>query len=703
MLYDKPGRSGWSLEPEPATDEEPYQPAIVGGRYRITSVLSRRACTDVVSAVDVREDRHVVAKRVRNPARSTGSRLRRAQQVLTGLKVAEVAPMRDLLEGRQDSWLVWDRVSGQSLHEYRASLPLPMGCSFEDRWAHICPLFEAVLHALESLHRSQLAHLDVKPSNVLVGVDGRAVLVDLGIVEDRAEEAEAQVSEREIADLGFASPEQIAGAPGDLSSDQWALGALLYFLLSGCAPVQVNSGVALQMSYGRGQVKPFRQHVHDVPEAFEALLARMLEWDQAKRFENLSDVRAAFAAHSLTRRPVAEQLWSAPPAPLVGRKPFIVFFEKRLRELLSGHSSVVQVIAEPGLGKTRLLAAWEEAAALVRGIELYSSSCLPQQPRAVLDGWFRPPKSDVGKPPPEDLVEQAIASLSGPTVLLLDALEEVDSISWSRIHRAAAQALSSDCPIPLLVVLAGRELPDLAPRIDLDSGHFFNVALPPLSALDVAQLIRPEGEDEDDLAVRDSAAELLCAESRGIPGALIATFVNEQREGRLDRDGRRWVARVGRSIDEQLMRPRPRELDPILSLLAALGTPVELDIAMRCLPQSMEVVLDALDWAAQKDLVSYRVVGDRWFLSLNTRARSLNAEQSETLPILNRRAASCLEGLGEHGGLTAERTAIYWRAAAELSFAGQAYLRAARAMLRIGSSSEARRLGGIGRNLLQGG
>jgi hypothetical protein len=475
---------------------------------------------------------------------------------------------------------------------------------------------------------------------------------------------------------------------------------VLYFLLSGAAPVEVGAGVDSQAAYGRGQAKPLRQYVHDVPESFENLLSRMLMWEPAKRFEGLSSVRTAFEEYSLKRRPVVQQLWSMPAAPLVGRQPFITFFEKRLRELSAGLSSVVQVVADTGFGKTRLLAAWQEAAQEFPGVTLYSSSCLPEQPRVVLDGWFCPPKCEIGKPPPEDLVEQAIDGLSGPTVLLLDALEEVDSISWSRVHRAAAQALNSECEKPLLVVLSGRALPEMAPRVDTDHSRYFNVALPPLTPVDVAELIRPDGTDEDDIAVRDSAAQMLCEEVRGVPGLLMQTFLTEQREGRMERDGRRWVARVGQSIDERIMPPRPAQLDLALSQLATLGTTMELDIALHCLPQSMAEVVEILDWAFQKELISYRIVGDRWFLILCTRPRSLTADQSDGLMAFNRRVANCLETLGEQGGLSAERTALYWRAAAEARFAGQAYLRAARANLRIGSSSEARRLAQIGRNLL---
>tara|TARA_Y100001968_G_scaffold333673_1_gene398242 strand:+ start:8655 stop:10760 length:2106 start_codon:yes stop_codon:yes gene_type:complete len=696
VLYRKPGRSGWSMDATSGADSSDYQPAIVGGRYRVTGLLSRSERSDVVTAVDVREDRQVVAKRIRFAERATGSRLRQAEQVLSGLNIRELAVVRGLIESRSDSWLIWDRVEGLELADHRQALGLAPGLSFARRWSLVRGLFDGLLLALESLHRSQLAHLDVKPVNVVVGVDGRATLVDLGVAEDHQEQGEVVGA----SELGFLSPEQVAGKVGDFASDQWALGAVLFYLLCGEAPVQVNSRAQQSAAYGRGQPQSLRRRITDVPEDFEQLLLKMLSWSPADRFADLGEVRQAFAAHSLKRTPAAVHLWAMPSAPLVGRDPFMTFFEKRLRELRAGMGSVLQLVAEPGLGKSRLLAAWEELARATPGLTLFAESCLPRQPRAALNRWFQPPACEMNKPPPPDLVEQAMANLKGPTVLLLDGLEEVDSIAWSRIHRAAGWALSGTATSPLLVVLAGRALPELAPRVDVNSSRFFNVGLPPLSPQDVAGLLRAEGSEEDDLAVRDSAARMLCEEAKGVPGSLMEILLVEEREGRMVRDGRRWIARVGHAIEEQLMRARPGQLDHILALVSILGDNIELELALRCFPQSRGEVLDALDWAAQKDLIGYRVMGDRWFLSLRTRPRALTSAQSDALDRLHREVAGCLEELGEQGGLCAERTALHWRSANDTVRAGEAYLRAARANLRVGSNSEARRLAQISSNLL---
>jgi len=654
----------------------------------------------VLTAVDVREDRQVVVKRIRFPERATSSRLRQAHQVLSGLRVAEVAAVRELHEGKRDSWLVWDRVAGLSLRQYRETLPISNGADFQTRWAHIGPVFDAILHGLESMHRSRLAHLDLKPSNVLVSPDGSPVLVDIGVDEDAEASGEARgVAAVTAQDMGFTSPEQANGAQAGPLSDQWSLAALLYFLVTGEKPVQIEDSADLARAYERSHVKSLREHLGDTPEQFEQVVSRMLQWEPSERFEDLGSVREALKGFDSKRPVPASQLWAVAPPPLVGRDPFLAFFSKRMRELEAGLGCVVQVLADEGYGKSRLLAAWEELVASNSPATVYSASCLPAQPRAVLDRWFQPPPCDLDVPPPEDLVEQALARFDGPTVLFLDALEELDSISWARIHRAAAEALRTGRDAPLLVVLSGRQLPSLAPRIDVDNPRLFTVALPPLSPADVAELLRPESRDSDDVAVRDSAATMFCEESGGVPSALLATFVSEQREGRLQRDGRRWIARVGHGLDEQVMLPRPGQLDEVLSLLSALGDTVEVGIALRCLPLATADVLDALDWAAQNDLVRYRVVADRWYLSVAADSFSKREEQPVRLVTLNEAVARWLEEHGECEGLCAERTAVHWRAAAAPRLAGQAYLRAAQAHRRVGSNTEARRLAQLGRTL----
>jgi hypothetical protein len=653
----------------------------------------------VLTAVDVREDRQVVVKRIRFPERATSSRLRQAHQVLSGLRVAEVAPVRELHEGKSDSWLVWDRVAGLSLRQYRETLPISNGADFETRWGYIGPVFDAILHGLESMHRSRLAHLALKPSNVLVSPDGNPVLVDIGVEED-AEAPDEEQSAADAQDLGFTSPEQANGAEAGILSDQWSLAALLYFLLTGEKPVQVEDAAELARAYERSQVKSLREHLGDTPEQFEEVVLRMLQWEPGDRFEDLASVRAALKGFDSKRPVAASQFWAVAPPPLVGRDPFLAFFAKRMRELEAGVGCVLQVIADEGYGKSRLLAAWEESVHSTSTATVYSASCQPSQPRAVLGRWFQPPSCDPDAPPPQDLVEQALARFDGPTVLFLDALEELDSISWARIHRAAAEALRTGRDAPLLVVLAGRQLPELAPRIDLDDPRLFTVALPPLSPADVAELLRPESRESDDIAVRDSAASLFCEESGGIPAVLLATFAREQREGRLQRDGRRWIARVGHGLKEQVMRARPRQLDEVLTLLSAVGETVEVAIALRCLPLAMADVLDALDWAAQNDLIRYRVVDDRWYLSIAEGCVRPGEEQPVRLVTLHEAVARWLEEHGECDGLCAERTAGHWRAAAAPRLAGQAYLRAARANGRIGSNTEARRLAQLGRTLL---
>jgi serine/threonine protein kinase len=129
--------------------------------------------------------------------------------------------------------------------EYVAGAPLTEYC---DRHRLDVParlrLFQQVLRAVQYAHGHLVIHRDLKPSNVLVGADGRAMLLDFGVaklvVADAGEEAgRTQMGVRALTPE-YASPEQIAGQPVTTASDIYSLGVLLFELLTGACPYRVR-------------------------------------------------------------------------------------------------------------------------------------------------------------------------------------------------------------------------------------------------------------------------------------------------------------------------------------------------------------------------------------------------------------------------------------------------------------------------------
>jgi len=674
-----------------------YRPTVVAGRYRITGVLTQAEDGDIVEALDVRGDQDVILKRIRRPDQNQTTRLRTVHRLLSGLRHPGVMEVLDIHEGKLDSWIVSARAEGEELTSWWSRLPLGQGARFEERWAFAGPLLLSLLEGLEAMHRSGVAHLDVKPSNIRVDPLGAGVLVDFGFGHAMGDlDLEGEDEETLDAFLGYLAPELVDGLMVSRKADQWSLGAVLYLLLTGKRPLPGRSTAELEAAYDRGNIQSPRDWVPDIPQDVEAILLKMLAWEPDERFEEIRSVRMAFG--ELLSKPPAQphQPWSVPPPPLVGREPFITFFRRRLRELERGTGALVLLMAPSGAGKTRLLEAWADLVGEGARAGVHYTSCRPGWPRTVLEDWFHPPVGDINLPPPKDLVEQALAAVEGPTVLLLDGLEEVDAVTWARIHRVAGVAAAGD--EPLLVVLSGRAMPDLAPRVSPESRRFFNVELPPLTPAAVADLLHPPSPDPEDIQLRDGAAEAFCDEAGGQPGRLVEVLLEDQAAERLVRDGRRWQVRIGGGADERPGPARPALYEQFLAWIGELGGCVEVEVALWCLSLGRSVVVDCLRFGAYNEDVTFRWIDGRWWLTVAEGAVSKTV-QVYSAPATHERVGRWLQGNGDLHGLTAERVGLQCHQGGDLQAAADAFLEAGAAEALIGNTSDARRLSGLARTL----
>jgi serine/threonine protein kinase len=139
--------------------------------------------------------------------------------------------------------------------------------------------------ALETAHRSSLLHRDIKPSNVLITSLGSPVLADFGIAA--ALSADGEEAEVFAMSVPWSAPEVLAEkTTGTVASEIWSLGATLYTLLAGHSPFELadrskNSRDLLSARVAKASYTKIGRH--DVPEGLEAILARTMSKDPAKR------------------------------------------------------------------------------------------------------------------------------------------------------------------------------------------------------------------------------------------------------------------------------------------------------------------------------------------------------------------------------------------------------------------------------------
>lgn len=650
----------------------------------MTEVINRSDDHDVVAGVEVRGDREVVLKRVRDPGRNVVRRLSAIDHALRQLDHRGVVRIVEFKETRANAWLVTERVRGRRLLEWWRRLPLKPAARFEDRWRHVAPLLSGMLDALEALHSVNIAHLDLKPANIRVDAVGVPTLVDFGLPELTS--ASTPVEGDPAGRVGFKAPELLDGLSVSRRADQFSLGLVFYLLLTGRRALAGLTPDELAHAYDVGRVQPLREWRPETPVDVEETLLRMLDWDPEKRFPSIAAVREAFGNRLKPAPPRVLQPWAVQPAEFVGREPFAAVFRKRLLELKQGRSSVVKMVAAAGAGKTRLLDAWAEQAGH-EGCAVYRANCRPRAPRAVLQGWFRPPPCDPSRPPPNNLVDLALERFTGPTVLLLDDLEDLDSSGWARVLRVVKAA--AEGRHALLVVLAGRHLPDTSAMVPEAHPRVFGLSLPPLDATAVARLLRPESSDPDDLEIRDSVAESLAAESGGNPGRLTLLLLREERGGRLRRDRGRWVPVLGG--DEPRESHQPPLAPHVLAWMKGLGEPIEVQVLLTALPLQTSGVLESLAWGSDEGLLKFRERGGKWCVTGGA-AEASSRTELYSVRETHGRAAAWLTNNDAAEGLASERIAEHYRQAGELRDASEAYEDAARAMAAVGANSDSRRL-----------
>jgi serine/threonine-protein kinase len=205
------------------------------GAYTLLSIIGRGGMGTVWLAErsDGRFERRVAIKFLNRSISGGGDRFRREGRILARLAHRHIAELLDAgVTAAGEPYLVLEHVDGQPVDQYCDGHAVDVPGRLR--------LFLDVLDAVAHAHASLIVHRDIKPSNVLVTTDGGVKLLDFGIaklLEDEDHGATVLTVEGAAAMTpAFAAPEQITGEPVSTATDIYALGVLLYVLLTGRHP-----------------------------------------------------------------------------------------------------------------------------------------------------------------------------------------------------------------------------------------------------------------------------------------------------------------------------------------------------------------------------------------------------------------------------------------------------------------------------------
>jgi serine/threonine protein kinase len=607
-------------------------------RYEVRRCIGGGGMGTVYEAFDCERGLSVALKRLRHFSPAGLYLFKQEFRALADVVHRNLVRLHELVAvDPQDVFFTMELVSGDELPAYVRAGGAPS-------YGRLRDALRQLAEGLRELHAAGKLHRDIKPSNVLVGSDGRLVILDFGVATDWSPASNRDSQEEPIVGTAaYMAPEQALGAAPTPASDWYGVGALLFEALTGNPPF-VGSSVNVLDSKQNGDPPAPSRVVPNVPGDLDALCMALLRRAPAERPSG----DEILARLGVAGDGGAETVDRSPPETgrlkrLVGRERHLHELGDAFRSTCAGRSITVRIRGPSGMGKTSLaqdfldgLASRDEA--IVLSGRAYERESVPYK---AIDSWidalsrYLLRRSDLGKPPalprdiwalarlfpvlrrvpevadtredvlgdPQRLRRRAFAALrellatlseTRPVVIHVDDAHWGDADSAAVLHEIVRPPRA---PTILLLMTYREEEERTSPFFGETRTHWPRGAeereleVGPLDLEDAARLaVALLGAD--DAATRDLGAAF-AKESGGNP-FLIEELVRGHKADPSNRGGGAKIT-LDRSVWDRLER-LPGEARKLIEMLAVSGRPLRVSVARASLglPDGFEDVVARL-------------------------------------------------------------------------------------------------------------
>jgi eukaryotic-like serine/threonine-protein kinase len=318
--------------PEPVVDMEPdlrggpdLRPGRRMGRYVVHQQIGRGGMGVVYEAVDRKVGRRVALKLMHGRGAAAGhtatDRLLREAQALARLNHPNIVSLYDFGTTDRGVFIAMEHVRGESLRAWMSG---------EHAWREVLEVFIQAGRGLSAAHAAGIVHRDFKPTNVLVGYDGRVKVLDFGLARRRSgdvgydEEPKPSHARADstpdnpllatrltsggvvIGTTHYMSPEQLMDMQVRPASDQFSFCVALWEALYGSRPYPGKTLLELAASYRDERIEPPRRR--GVPTSVHRALLRGLRIEPGQRFATMDQLLAVLEQASRPRRKRADDL-----------------------------------------------------------------------------------------------------------------------------------------------------------------------------------------------------------------------------------------------------------------------------------------------------------------------------------------------------------------------------------------------------------
>jgi len=209
------------------------------------------------------------------------ARFVREAQAAAALNHPNIITVHEVAEFEKKLYIAMEYVEGQSLKDFIAGKELSL--------SEVIDIATQISDGLAAAHQAGIVHRDVKPQNILLGNDGRARICDFGLVKLKKDVALTQAGST-LGTVAYMSPEQARGEEVDHRTDIWALGVVLYEMLTGQLPFQGEYEAAIIYQILNAEPKAIQWFRSDVPDSILTLASQLLQKDPANRLSSAKEI-----------------------------------------------------------------------------------------------------------------------------------------------------------------------------------------------------------------------------------------------------------------------------------------------------------------------------------------------------------------------------------------------------------------------------
>ena len=282
------------------------------GDYELVEEIARGGMGVVYKARQVTLNRTVAVKMIlagQLASQAEVDRFYAEARAAATLDHPNIVPIFEVGQHQQQHYFSMGYVAGESLAQRLSAGPLPPREAAE--------LLLTVCRAVQYAHEHGIIHRDLKPANILLDQQGRPRVTDFGLAKRQEGDVSLTASGQILGTPSYMPPEQAAGRVDAVgpSADVYALGAILYAVISGRPPFQAASSLETLRQVMQNEPLALRQLIPDVPRDLETIVLKCLEKSIPRRYasaEQLADeLQRYLSGRPILARPVsrAEHAW----------------------------------------------------------------------------------------------------------------------------------------------------------------------------------------------------------------------------------------------------------------------------------------------------------------------------------------------------------------------------------------------------------